>query len=76
MMERHVPSKEELKAYLREHRNWGRWPDDPEAGAANLITPEKRAAAARLVRTGRSVSLSRPWPIEPTPENPTRHLST
>ena len=70
MTEGHVPSKEELKAYLREHRNWGRWPDDPEAGAANLITPEKKAAAARLVRTGRSVSLSRPWPIEPTPENP------
>ena len=40
-------------------RNWGRWgPDDP-MGAVNLITPQKRAAAAALVRTGRTVSLSR-----------------
>ena len=69
MTDRQIPTKEELKAYLREHRNWGRWGENPEAGAVNLITPEKRAAAAALVRTGRTVSLSRPWPVEPTPEN-------
>jgi hypothetical protein len=33
-------------------------------GAVNLITPAKRAAAAGLVKTGRAVSLSRPF----TPE--------
>ena len=69
MTDRQVPTKEELKAYLKEHRNWGRWPGNPEAGAVNLITPEKRSSAAGLVRTGRTVSLSRPWAIEPTPEN-------
>jgi kynurenine formamidase len=40
-------------------RNWGRWGPDDDKGAVNLITPAKRAAAARLVRNGRAVSLSR-----------------
>ena len=46
-------------ALYRSRRNWGRWGDDDQMGAVNLITPEKRAAAAGLVRTGRTVSLSR-----------------
>ena len=46
-------------ARYRSRRNWGRWGDDDQVGAVNLITPEKRAAAAGLVRTGRTVSLSR-----------------
>ena len=46
-------------AMYRDRRNWGRWGDDDQVGAINLITPEKRAAAAGLVRTGRTVSLSR-----------------
>ena len=70
MTDRHIPTRTELQAYVREHRNWGRWGDKSEAGTVNLITAEKRAAAARLVTSGRTVSLSRPWPIEPTAENP------
>ena len=46
-------------AMYRDRRNWGRWGRDDQVGAVNLITPEKRAAAAALVRTGRTVSLSR-----------------
>ena len=46
-------------AMYRDRRNWGRWGQDDQVGAINLITPEKRAAAAGLVRTGRTVSLSR-----------------
>jgi hypothetical protein len=46
-------------AMYRDRRNWGRWGDGDQVGAINLITPEKRAAAAGLVRTGRTVSLSR-----------------
>ena len=46
-------------AMYRERRNWGRWGADDQVGAVNLITPGKRAAAARLVRSGRTVSLSR-----------------
>jgi hypothetical protein len=33
-------------------------------GAVNLITPAKRAAAAGLVKSGRAVSLSRPFQPE------------
>lgn len=40
-------------------RNWGRWGANDQMGAVNLITPAKRAAAAALVKTGRTVSLSR-----------------
>jgi kynurenine formamidase len=39
--------------------NWGRWGAHDELGALNLITPEKRRAAAALVKTGVPVSLSR-----------------
>ena len=42
-------------------RNWGRWGADDQMGAVNLITPAKRAAAAGLVKSGRTVSLSRPF---------------
>ena len=70
MSNRYVPTKEELKNYLKQHRNWGRWSENPDAGAVNLVTSDKRVEAAKLVKSGHSVSLSRPWPIEPTLENP------
>src|SRR5437763_16470054 len=65
-----IPTKEQVEAYLHERRNWGRWGDDDQRGAMNLITPEKRVAAAKLVRSGRSVSLSRDIPTRPGPGNP------
>lgn len=64
------PSREEVVGYLRDRRNWGRWGDNDERGAINLITAEKRIAAAGLVRSGRSVSLSRDFPKTPGPGNP------
>ena len=70
-MERRTPSKEEVQAYLKDDNNWGRWGDDDQVGAVNMVTPEKRAAAARLVRNGRAVSLSREFPKTPAPNNPT-----
>jgi kynurenine formamidase len=75
MTERRLPTEAEVRGYLRERRNWGRWGPDDEMGAINLITPAKRAAAARLVKSGRSVSLSRPFPKEPGPGNafPAQH---
>ena len=36
----------------------GRWGKDDEMGALNLITPEKRRAAAALVKEGLAVSLA------------------
>ena len=65
MPERALPTAAEVTSWLRERRNWGRWGKDDQKGAINLITPAKRAAAARLVKSGRSVSLSRPFPTTP-----------
>ena len=70
-MERRVPTKDEVLAYLKEDRNWGRWGPDDQVGAVNMVTNEKRLAAAQLVKTGRAVSLSREFPKAPAPNNPT-----
>ena len=65
-----TPTREEALSYLRERRNWERWGADDQRGAINLITPEKRIRAASLVRSGRSVSLSRDLPTVPGRGNP------
>lgn len=70
MAERRIPTRSEVLAYLHERRNWGRWGQDDQVGAINLITPEKRVKAAALVRTGRSISLSRYFPKQPRGGNP------
>ena len=74
-MERRLPTRQEVDSYLGERRNWGRWGKDDELGAINLITAEKRAAAAALVRSGRNLSLSRHFPKTPGPgnANPAQH---
>ena len=74
-MERRLPTREEVESYLRDRSNWGRWGKDDESGAINLITPGKRLAAAGLVRSGRTVSLSRYFPKTPGPGNvnPAQH---
>ena len=69
-MERRIPTKDEVLAYLKEDRTWGRWGDDDQVGAVNLITPEKRVQAAGLVKSGRAVCLSRVFPTTPAPNNP------
>lgn len=43
-----------------EPNNWGRWGDTDQRGTANLLTPERVASAARLVRTGKRFSLGLP----------------
>ncbi|MDQ4116583.1 MAG: cyclase family protein [Actinomycetota bacterium] len=48
--------------------NWGRWGDDDQAGALNLVTPEVTRRAAGLVRDGRTFSLAQPLgPSSPSP---------
>lgn len=76
MPERSIPTRAEVDSYLRDRRNWGRWGPDDQVGAVNLITPEKRVQAAGLVRSGRSVSLSREFPKTPAPNNltPAQHF--
>src|SRR4029450_209486 len=70
-MEHRVPTKDEVFAYLKADRNWDRWGKDDQMGAVNMVTPEKRLEAARLVQKGRAVSLSREFPKNPAPNNPT-----
>jgi kynurenine formamidase len=69
MRDDRTPTREELVAYLRRRRNWGRWGPDDERGALNLVTEATRTAAAALVRSGRVVSLSRPMPTAPAANN-------
>ncbi len=62
-------TKEQFDTWMTELSNWGRWGDDDQLGALNLITPAKRVAAARLVQTGRTVSMARDMTIDPL-DNP------
>ena len=50
--------------------NWGRWGEADQQGALNLITAEKRRAAAALVTQGAAIGLGNPWPVVPGPHNP------
>jgi kynurenine formamidase len=51
-------------------KNWGRWGPDDELGTLNYITPEKIAAASKLVRSGRTVSMAIPINKAAGPDNP------
>ena len=53
------PTQDRVEGYFKELNNWGRWGDADQRGTVNLITPAKREAALKLVRTGRTVSLAR-----------------
>lgn len=50
-----------LETYIAQCTNWGRWGDDDECGALNLIGPEQIRHAATLVRQGKSISLTLPY---------------
>ena len=50
----------EVLSYFDKLSNWGRWGDDDELGAVNLITPEKRKQALALVTEGVTVTCARP----------------
>jgi kynurenine formamidase len=70
MMYGRLDTADDLRGYLRDRCNWGRWGEDDQVGALNLITAEKRLSASRLVKTGQSISLSREIPKLPAPGNP------
>jgi kynurenine formamidase len=48
----------EIVARAEAYRNWGRWGEDDVLGTLNFIDDATRSAAAGLVRTGRTISLS------------------
>ena len=51
--------------YLHEQcanfRNWGKWGPDDELGTLNFVTPADIVAAAKLVRTGKVISMALPF---------------
>lgn len=51
------PTHEEVLEFFDTLSNWGRWGDDDEMGTLNLITPEVRMAAIRLVTDGEVLPL-------------------
>lgn len=66
----HDMSETEFRDLFAEVRNWDRWGEDDERGALNLLTPDRTAAAARLVREGETVTLSRILDTHSGPDNP------
>jgi len=60
----------DVLAFHRSLSNWGRWGEDDQLGALNLITPEVTAAAAATVQTGRTVSCARALDTRPATDNP------
>ena len=53
-----IASEEDYHRALKELSNWGRWGNDDELGAANLITPAKRKQALALAKEGAAISLA------------------
>ena len=53
-----ITSHEDFERAMVELSNWGRWGDQDELGASNLITAAKRVAAAALVTEGITVSMA------------------
>jgi kynurenine formamidase len=51
----------ELREAAKEVSNWGKWGDADELGTLNYITPDILSRAAKLVRRGKTVSLSIPF---------------
>jgi kynurenine formamidase len=63
-------STEEFRAMFTALSRWGEWGVEDERGALHFLTPERVAAAARLVREGRTISLSLPLNTEAGAHNP------
>src|SRR5215469_17060820 len=65
-----VVTKDTIAKWMTELSNWGRWGKDDQKGTLNLITPEKRKQALKLVKDGFSVSLAHNIDKEKTPDSP------
>src|SRR5258707_14856507 len=67
-------TKSDMQALFKQVSNSGRWGSDDERGTLNYLTAERTAAAAKLARSGRTVSCARNFPVQPRPDNPTPAL--
>ncbi len=63
-------TRAEFRALFEAVSNWGRWGEDDERGALNYLTADRVAAAARLVRSGETVTLSLPLNTRHALDNP------
>jgi kynurenine formamidase len=63
-------SAEDFDALFEAVSTWGRWGPRDQRGTLHHLTPARVAAAAGLVRDGRTVSLGRPLDTRPAPHNP------
>ena len=60
----------EFDTLFQEVSNWARWDEESPRGTLNHLTPDRIVAAARLVRTGRTISIGLPLDTEPRADNP------
>ena len=63
-------SAADFRALFEAVSYWGRWGDDDERGALNYLTPDRVAAAAGLIRSGETTTLSLPLNTTPAMDNP------
>jgi kynurenine formamidase len=64
-------TEERAAAIYAATKRWGRWGDDDERGALNLLTPERVAHAATLARDGTVVPCGRQLAVRSAADNPT-----
>jgi kynurenine formamidase len=63
-------SAQEFDELFAEVCNWGRWGSDDERGTLNYLTPDEVRAAAALIHSGHTVSLSSPINTIAAPDDP------
>src|SRR3979411_482297 len=66
-----IANESDFRRAMKELSNWGRWGNDDELGAANLITPAKRKQALALAKEGLPDSLAHDVVTEHAAEAPT-----
>lgn len=65
-----IPTKARMDEIFESVKSWGRWGQDDEAGALNLISDAVRCGGAAAVRQGRAISCSLDLPVHPAVDNP------
>jgi kynurenine formamidase len=65
-----MANEADFRRAMKELSNWGRWGNDDELGAANLITIAKRKQALALAKEGLPVSLAHDIPQETAADAP------
>ena len=72
----HKMTKADFDRSMHELSNWGRWGQDDQLGAVNLITAEKRKQAVALVTEGASISMSHDAETIKAADNPSPFVHT